>query len=256
MIENIMEYIAFNLKLDPIEVRLLNMKKENNPLPEMINQLKIDSDFLTRTYEIKLFNALNRWRKRAIKMLPMAFEIYYFGNFNSLISIFHGDGSIVIHHGGIAMGQGLNTKVAQVCAYKLGVPLSKISVKGTSSFISPNTMVTGASIGSECVAFATIKACDILLERLAPIKESGNYTWEQLISKAFEKGVDLQASYMYSGNDNLKPYDVCGVCVLEVEVDLLTGNSEVKRLDLLEDTGRSLSPIIDIGQVKILQIIL
>ncbi|XP_023954191.2 xanthine dehydrogenase-like [Bicyclus anynana] len=250
MIENIMEYIAYNIGKDPIQVRLLNMEAENNPFPDMINQLKNDCEYDKRNEEVISFNEQNRWMKRALKLMPMTFEIYYFGNYNSVVSIYHADASVVICHGGIAMGQGLNTKVAQVCAYVLGVPLDKIRIKPSTSLISPNAMVTGASIGSECVAFATKKACEIILDRLNPIKAKGSYTWEELITKAYEDGVDLQATYMYSSKDELKPYNVYAVCALEVEVDMLTGNHDVRRVDILEDTGRSLSPMIDVGQIE------
>ncbi|XP_039757385.1 xanthine dehydrogenase-like [Pararge aegeria] len=250
MIENIMEYIAYNIGKDPTQVRLINMESENNPFPDMINQLKTDSEYDRRNGEIITFNAQNRWMKRALKLMPMTFEIYYFGNYNSVVSIYHADASVVICHGGIAMGQGLNTKVAQVCAFVLGVPLDKIRIKPSTSLISPNAMVTGASIGSECVAFATKKACEILLERFATIKAKGTYSWEELIAKAYEEGVDLQATYMYSAKDDLKPYNVYAVCALELEVDILTGNHDVRRVDILEDTGRSLSPIIDVGQIE------
>nr|QLI62138.1 aldehyde oxidase 7 [Streltzoviella insularis] len=251
MIEYIMERIAFTLGKDPLQVRLLNMAKENNPIPELIEQLKKDSNYEDRLVEVQKFNDNNRWRKRALKLIPMTYDLFYIGNYNSIISVFHIDGSIAIIHGGVEMGQGINTKAAQVCAYMLGAPLEKISVKPSSSFTSPNTMCTGASVGSECIAFATMKACEILLKRLEPIKEKmGKPSWEDLISKAYNAGIDLQASYMYSNNDGVKPYDICGTCALEVEVDILSGNHDVRRVDLLEDTGRSLSPIIDVAQIE------
>ncbi|XP_045773994.1 indole-3-acetaldehyde oxidase-like [Maniola jurtina] len=250
MIENIMEYIAFNIGKDPMQVRLSNMETQNNPFPDMINQLKTDAEYDRRNEEITAYNKQNRWMKRALKLMPMTFEIYYFGNYNSVVSIYHADASVVICHGGIAMGQGLNTKVAQVCAFVLGIPLEKIRIKPSTSVVSPNAMVTGASIGSECVAFATKKACEILLERLAPIKAKGSVSWEELITKAYQEGVNLQASYVFSTKDELKSYNVYAACALEVEVDTLTGNHDVRRVDLLEDTGRSLSPLIDVGQIE------
>ncbi|XP_038212836.1 nicotinate hydroxylase hnxS-like [Zerene cesonia] len=251
MIENIMEKIAYEIGQDPMQVRIVNMIREDNPLIDMIDQLKKDSEYDARMNEIEEFNKNNRWRKRAIKAMPMKYDVGYFGNYNSIVSIYHADGSVVIMHGGIEMGQGLNTKVAQVCAYTLGIPLEKVSVQPSTSFTSPNTMTTGASIGSECVSYATKKACEILLDRLAPIKAKGSYTWEELIAEAFHEEIDLQASYMYSAMKNeVKPYAVYAVCILEVEIDILTGNHNVKRLDLLEDVGRSLSPMIDVTQIE------
>ncbi|CAK1542967.1 unnamed protein product [Leptosia nina] len=251
MTENIMEKIAYETGIDPIEIRIANLNDQTNPIKEMITQLKADADYDNRLEKSKEFNIKNRWRKRAIKMALMQYDVFFFGNYNSIVSIYHGDGSVAIIHGGIEMGQGLNTKVAQVCAYTLGIPLEKVSIKASTSHTSPNTMTTGGSIGSECVSYATIKACEVLLERLAPFRQKGALTWERLIADAFNAGIDLQASYMYSAlNDDIKPYCIYGVCALEVEIDILTGNHNVMRVDLLEDTGRSLSPLIDITQIE------
>ncbi|XP_047998047.1 xanthine dehydrogenase-like [Leguminivora glycinivorella] len=250
IIEHIMERIAYNLNKDSLQVRLLNMAKDN-PIPEMLDQLAKDSNFMQRQKDINKYNKENRWRKRALNMLPLSAGIFYLTNFNSIVSIYHGDGSVVVIHGGIEMGQGINTKTAQVCAYALGIPLEKVSVKPSTSFTSPNGTVTGGSIGSECVAFATKKACDILMERLKPIKDKmEKYSWQDLINQAYGAGVDLQASYTYTFNDGVKPYNVYATCALEVEVDLLTGNHDVRRVDILEDTGRSLSPEIDVAQIE------
>ncbi|CAB3227797.1 unnamed protein product [Arctia plantaginis] len=251
MTEYIMEKIAHKIGKDPLEVRLANMSKENNPVPDLLQQLMKDCNYDERIKEVKTFNDENRWRKRALKVIPMTYDLFYIGPYNSLISVYHADGSVVITHGGIEMGQGINTKTAQVCAYKFGISVEKISVKPSSSFTSPNMMATGASVGSECIAFATMKACDLILERLAPIREKmKDPTWEDLVEKAFQADVDLQASYMFSSKDDVKPYDIYGACALEVEVDILTGNHDIRRVDLLEDTGRSLNPVIDVTQIE------
>lgn len=88
------------------------------------------------------------------------------------------------------------------------------------------------------------------MKRLKPIKdENPNASWPQLIDKAFEKNIDLAATYMYKASD-LKEYDIWGASSCEVEVDLLTGNIILRRVDILEDVGESISPGIDVGQIE------
>lgn len=88
------------------------------------------------------------------------------------------------------------------------------------------------------------------MTRLKPIKdENPEADWTQLIDKAFEKFVDLAATYMYKASD-LKEYDIWGASCCEVEVDILTGNLLVSRVDILEDVGESMSPGVDVGQIE------
>jgi len=48
----------------------------------------------------------------------------------------------------------------------------------------------------------------------------------------------------------MKPYAIYGVTIAEVEIDLLTGQHIIRRVDLMEDAGISLNPEIDVGQVE------
>lgn len=180
----------------------------------------------------------------------MKYPMEYFGTSHALVSIYHGDGSVSVTVGGIEMGQGLNTKVAQTAAYSLGIPLEKISVKPANSLTAPNAIVTGGSQGSEISCFGVQKACEILNERLKPIKESNkDADWSVIIDKAYEGGVDLLATYLFKSPE-VKTYDIWGASCCEIEVDILTGNILIKRVDIMEDVGESISPGIDVGQIE------
>ena len=50
---------------------------------------------------------------------------------------------------------------------------------------------------------------------------------------------------MNPDRDNIGNYSIWGVVVTEVEVDILTGETRVVRVDLLEDAGLSTSPQVD-----------
>ncbi|CAG2056877.1 unnamed protein product [Timema podura] len=221
-IEYIMEHIANIVKKDPTEVRTNNIPKDS-PILVLFDAIKKSGDYDKRRISLNQFNKANRWMKKGMSLIPMQFDMPYFGSFHAIVSIYGGDGTVTVSHGGIEGGQGINTKVAQVCAYILGVPLD----------------------------LATIQCCKILLERLAPVRAKlKNPTWQNLIMTAYTDGLDLVASYMFSATDDGKPYIVYGVALCEVVIDILTGQYLIVRVDLIEDAGKSLSPEIDIGQVE------
>lgn len=252
-IEHIMEHIAYALGKDPTEVRLANMRTEDNDLPKLIEVLKKEANYGNRVSAIKHFNETNRWKKKSIKISVMSFPVIYYGNYSAMVTIYRGDGTVTVTTGGIEMGQGANTKAAQVCAYELGIPLKYISILPHYSFTAANNVFSGSSIVSECVCYSIIQACKTLKERLEPIKvKLEKPTWEELIAKAGEEQVDLTAFYMMTDKEkDLDNYSAFAVTMLEVELDVLTGRYEILRVDILEDVGLSANPNIDVGQVGV-----
>ena len=114
------------------------------------------SDFENRRNNINTFNANNRWVKRGISLVPMQFALGYFGTMQTYIAVYHRDGTVAVSHGGIECGQGINTKVAQVIAHTLGVPIEKVFVRPTNDLIGANSAFTGASFSSDMVCFVSI----------------------------------------------------------------------------------------------------
>ena len=51
-------------------------------------------------------------------------------------------------------------------------------------------------------------------------------------------------------NDKLNGYNIWAVIATEVEIDLITGERNIVRCDLIEDTGAALNPEVDIGQIE------
>lgn len=97
---------------------------------------------------------------------------------------------------------------------------------------------------------AVQKACETLNCRLDPIRKANpTDSWEEIIRKAFERNIDLMATSFHKPSD-LREYDIWGVTCSEVEVDILTGNILVRRVDILEDVGQSMTPGVDVGQIE------
>ncbi|XP_021947093.1 xanthine dehydrogenase/oxidase [Folsomia candida] len=267
-IEAIMEHISHVLKKDPGEVRATNFIKAGdpllgvpgktfegeNPISKMIVDLKTSSDYDARKKFVDNFNKTNRFRKRGLNLMPMRYPQHY-PDFNVrfpvFISVYHVDGSVAVSHGGIEMGQGINTKCAQTVAKFLNIPLEKVRIKPTNSLVSPNAGVTGGAMGSELVCHSAMKACEILLKKMEPVRqEVKDPTWEKVVTACYNKHIMLTAQYEDKPGDDLKGYDIWAVCLTEVEVDVLTGEYKIVRVDLAEDAGLSLSPEVDIGQIE------
>ena len=249
MTEHVMEHIARVIGKDPIDVRLENLE-DGSEFKKMMPEFVKSVEYRERKAAINKFNLENRWVKRGIAVAPMQYRIAYFGSLHGIVSIYHGDGTVAVSTGGIEMGQGLNTKVIQVVSHVLDIPMEKIVIKPTNTLNHANDIGSVASVTSEISCYVAKKSCEILLERLKPIRdENPDASWEELIEIAFWKNVDLVASYMYK-LEEMEPYFVYAMSCAEVEVDFLTGNILLKRVDILEDTGESMSPGIDVGQIE------
>ncbi|XP_014217161.1 xanthine dehydrogenase-like [Copidosoma floridanum] len=253
LIEHIMERIARVTGKDPLEVRINNMNQtDKEALLPMIENLKKSSNYEQRLGDVKKFNQENRWKKRGISLVTMKYSLSLVGQYYSMVSIYARDGTVSVSHAGIEMGQGLHTKMAQIVASAFNIDLKMVSVKPSNTLISPNSSVTGGSVGSDVCGFATLSACKIILKRLKPIRDTFEKepTWQELILKAHTDGIDLHASDLYVAPSSDNSYPIYGATVSEVEVDMLTGQHLVHRVDILEDVGVSLSPKIDLGQIE------
>ncbi|EDW59394.1 uncharacterized protein AOX1 [Drosophila virilis] len=249
MIENIIEHIAFATGVDPADVRFANILPAHK-MGEMMPKFLKSTLYRERRAEIIAYNKEHRWRKRGLGLTIMEYQIGYFGQYPATVAIYHSDGTVVVSHGGIEMGQGMNTKIAQVVAHTLGIALEQVRIEASDTINGANSMVTGGAVGSETLCFAVRKACETLNSRLAPVKEELKPAdWQQLINEAYNRKINLIASDQCKQGD-MEPYSVCGLGLTEVELDVLTGNYLVKRVDLLEDTGESLNPNVDIGQIE------
>lgn len=164
IIEDALTKAAHSLGMNPEEVRHLNLNVEGDlthykqPLvdwnvPTMWQALKCSSDFDRRRLAVDKFNTLNRWKKRGITLQATRFGLSYtFLTLNQarcLVHIYAHDGSVMISHAGVEMGQGLHSKVSQVAASELGVDVGTIHISGTSTRETANTSATAASVGSD-----------------------------------------------------------------------------------------------------------
>ena len=295
-IEFIMDSIARRLGRDPLDVRRANyygmtdrnvtpygQTVEDNILDPLTDRLLATSSYRERRREIAAWNATSPLLKRGIALTPVKFGISFnVGHFNQAGALVHVylDGSVLVNHGGTEMGQGLNTKVAQVVAHDLGVDFAAVRVTATDTHKVANTSATAASTGADLNGKAAQDAARQIRERLAAfvaerhggaardvrfangrVSAAGHeYSFAELVTLAYHARVQLWSDGFYAtpglhwDREKLqgKPFFdfAYGAAVSEVLVDTLTGEFRLLRADVLHDVGTSLNPAIDIGQVE------
>jgi xanthine dehydrogenase/oxidase len=225
---------------------------------------EVDSKFnlAKQKEECAKFNAEHKYRKRGVCMTPLKFGIAFtfspLNQGNCLLHIYK-DGSVLISHGGTEMGQGLHTKMCQIAAQVLEIPVELVRIDETSTDKCANTSPTAASSGSDLNGHAVYDAAIQLKARLAPFRTPGK-PWPQVCVDAYLAKTDLSAHGYYNMKDVCwdwekgvgKPfqYYVYGASGSVVEIDTLTGDHQVIRSDVLFDVGESLNKGIDVGQVE------
>ncbi|KAJ1386402.1 Aldehyde oxidase/xanthine dehydrogenase, molybdopterin binding [Sesbania bispinosa] len=274
--EAVIENVAATLSMDVDSVRCINLHTHKSlqyfyedcfgepfeyTLPSIWNKLAVSANYDQRTKMVKEFNRISTWRKRGISRVPVMFHLTLRPT-PGKVSIFS-DGSVVVEVGGIEVGQGLWTKVKQMAAFSLsaiqcdgtGELLDKVRVVQSDTMSLVQGGFTAGSTTSESSCEAVRLSCNILVERLRPLKEKlqeemGTIKWEMLILQAYMQSVNLSASSFYVPSNNSMSYLNYGAAVSEVEVDLLTGETKFLRTDILYDCGQSLNPAVDLGQIE------
>jgi xanthine dehydrogenase large subunit len=277
VIEDVLGRCAPALGLAPEELRRRNFYVEGQATPygqpvrhpERLDrawqQVLDTGEYAVRRKEIERHNAGDSHRKRGLAITPVKFGISFnFTSFNQAGALVHvyKDGSVLINHGGTEMGQGLHTKMLQVAATALGVPIERVRLAPTRTDKVPNTSATAASSGADLNGAAVKDACAQILARIVPVRArlGTDAPWEDVVRAAYLDRIQLWAAGFYR-TEGLSwdattmtgtpfKYFAYGVAAAEVEVDGFTGAYEVRRVDIVHDVGDSLSPLVDLGQIE------
>ncbi|MFC6287710.1 xanthine dehydrogenase molybdopterin binding subunit [Nocardioides sp. GCM10027113] len=275
VIEDVLGRCAPLLGVDPVELRRRNLYADGQSTPygqpvrhperavAAWEQVLAEGRVAERRAEVEAFNAAHPHIKRAIAVTPVKFGISFnFTAFNQAGALVHvyKDGSVLINHGGTEMGQGLHTKMLQVAATALGVPLARVRLAPTRTDKVPNTSATAASSGADLNGGAVKHACEQILERLREVDAGRGLPWEELVREAYFSRVQLWAAGYYRTeglhwdstvmHGHPFKYFAYGVAAAEVEVDGFTGAYTLRRVDIVHDVGDSLSPLVDLGQIE------
>ncbi|CUR61023.1 xanthine dehydrogenase, large subunit [metagenome] len=275
VIEDVLGRCAPLLGIEPGDLRARNFYVEGQATPygqvvrhperlvAVWEQVLADGEVERRRHEIAAFNAAHRHVKRALAVTPLKFGISFnFTAFNQAGALVHvyKDGSVLINHGGTEMGQGLHTKMLQVAATTLGVPLERVRLAPTRTDKVPNTSATAASSSTDLNGGAVKDACEQVLARLREVDAGRGLAWHDLVREAYFGRVQLWAAGFYrtegihwdstAMQGHPFKYFAYGAAAAEVEVDGFTGAHRTRRVDIVHDVGDSLSPLVDLGQVE------
>jgi xanthine dehydrogenase large subunit len=296
LIETVIDDIARRLQIDPLAVRLKNvygpaprnvthygMTVEDNIAEPLMRRLAQTSDYEARRSQIALWNSRSPILKRGIALTPLKFGISFtatqFNQAGALVHVYT-DGSVQVSHGGTEMGQGLHTKVCQIVADELGVPLERLRITASDTSLIPNASATAASAGTDLNGRAAQWAAQQIRERLTSYlaqreqippetvrfangrvsTPQGSMSFEKLVTEAWADRIQLWSDGFYATPKihydkrtlTGRPfyYFAYGAACVEAIVDTLTGESRLLAADILQDVGRSINPALDLGQIE------
>jgi len=282
--EYVIEHLSAASGIPGLEFRQKNLYQEGDRvhfgqklvefhIPKLWNELMEKASVNERRAAVEVFNKENQWKKRGIIMLPCKFGINFTAKFmnqgGALIHVYT-DGTVLVAHGGTEMGQGLHTKMIQVAAQCFGISDNMVHIAETNTSAVANSSPTAASMSTDLYGMAVLDACEQILERLAPVRAElpAGSTWETIVDAAFWRRIDLSAHGYYAVDTDRCGYDwdikctdnserghpfnyfTQSVACTEVEIDCLTGDSTLQRVDIIMDVGKSINPSLDIGQIE------
>lgn len=304
--EEIVDRVARYLHKDTSEIRLRNFYGletnnvthygqvvENNRLHVMFDQLMKSSEYASRRRAVRMFNASSEFTKKGLALTPVKFGISFttthLNQAGALVNIYT-DGTVLVNHGGVEMGQGLHTKIQQIAAAELGISIDRVRVNATNTSRVPNTSPTAASSGTDMNGAAVRNAIETLKGRIAEcvaaiFTEKNPSAGTSKDDICFERDVIFDGKHpeRTMGFAEAMPqmvlrrvslsstgyfrtpgiswdrargvgtpfrYYAFAMAVSEVLVDTLTGAVTLLRADILHDAGDSINPAIDIGQIE------
>ena len=285
VIESAIAHAAEKLGVDAAGIQFVNLLQSGDEFP--YGQVA-DSEAVTswiqadHTYgiadmfrEANDFNADSRHFKKGVAMMPICFGISFtktpMNQARSLVHVYT-DGSVAVSTGAVEMGQGVNTKIAQVAAAVFGLDVAMVKVHTTNTLRIANTSPTAASAAADLNGKATQIACETIRERLLEVAAAmlgkdtaegvslSDVNWKELVMEAHLRRVNLSEHSHYAtpgigfdwttAKGHPFAYHVYGTAIVGVTVDCLRGRYEIDYVKCCHDFGTSMNTAVDLGQIE------
>lgn len=296
VIESSIAKAAETIGVSAIEIQKANLLNENDEfqygqIAKNVNARKcfdlasekFDLENLRKS--IENYNQNNMYSKRGLAVMPLCFGISFtntaMNQARALVHIYQ-DGSVSVSTGAIEMGQGVNTKLAQIASILLGIDISRVKIHSTNTTRVANTSPTAASTGADLngnalrIAIASLKkrllkVASELLEcseneltiENETVTRNGQPTplkWNELVKNAHLKRIALTENGHYATPviyfDKTKEkghpfaYHVYGTGIVTVTLDCIRGTYSIDDVYIVHDFGNSINPTIDLGQLE------
>ncbi|CAE7040674.1 XDH, partial [Symbiodinium natans] len=255
IMEAVMEQVARAAQKEPWQLQEANLAPG---MEKAWQALKAKANFDMARGAVKAFNESNRYRKRGIYCMGSRYKLPPAQWTEKCYLRINTDGSVILEHTGLEVGQGMDTKALQALTMELkkiaaDFTMDKISIrlpKSTADSSWAGITGTYGSCTSETVVSAILDAGGKLQKELAPYTTPGKL-WAQVIADAVKAGATLyQAGKTSVAKEPLSDYDLFSAGCAQVEIDVLTGETQVLSFDIIYDCGKSLNPAVDIGQIE------
>jgi xanthine dehydrogenase large subunit len=296
VIESAIAHAADELEVDKARIQRRNLLNYNDEFSygqraeseAITSWVQADAafDFERLQTEAEEFNAGSRYLKKGVAVMPVCFGISFtktpMNQARSLVHVYT-DGSVAVSTGAVEMGQGVNTKMAQVAAHMFALPIESVKVHTTNTLRIANTSPTAASAAADLNGKATQIACQAIRGRIFEVardlveaekvedlalgdgfvyrgEERTSLEWKDLVMEAHLRRVSLSEHSHYAtpgigfdwGTAKGHPfaYHVYGTAIVGVTVDCLRGRYEVDYVKCCHDFGSSMNTAVDLGQIE------
>ena len=267
-VETVVDEIAEKLRIDPIDLRLMNAAKEgtrraDGPVNPRIGCVEVLEALRDHPHYGTPLDGANKGRGVAV-----GYWINGAGPSAATIRV-NSDGSLTLSEGSADIG-GTRTSVAMQAAEVLGVPVESINPQVVDTDSVGYTTGTGGSSVTFKTGWAAYEAAhDVkrqMIDRASKIWEVDADTLDMQKSAITSKA-DPELKMTFAelaeqlndtggpvvGSSNLSPPAIGGAyagCIVDVEVDPDTGKIAVERFTIAQDAGKAIHPSYVEGQMQ------
>ena len=297
VMESAITHAAEALGVDPSVIQQKNLLKTGDEFPygqkaesEAIATWQAANahfDFEKTRKEVVLFNKQNQYTKKGLALMPICFGISFtktmMNQARALVHVYT-DGSVAVSTGAVEMGQGVNTKIAQVASQVFQIPIDKVKVHSTNTLRIANTSPSAASATADLNGKATLMACTEIMDRLRGVaiellktsdfveeltyregfyylqNEKTDLDFVTVVNQAYGRRINLSHHAHYAtpsvhfdwttAKGHPFAYHVYGTAAVGVTVDCLRGTYDIDFVRAVHDFGSTMNTAIDYGQIE------